>query len=151
MLTYIVILCYTDFDLQHGRKLHVGDDGVEDWKKKNLAEVFGGMVALLGMFLPYVEGISFFQSLSGPFAVCLTLLIAFAAVLYALGLAWFPHGLSLAILAVCLLFPGYACRAYGFGAVLTRLRAGAWVLLAGLLLMAVSPFCRVACRKKSKT
>lgn len=121
---------------------------MEDWKKKNLVEVFGGMVALLGMFLPYVEGISFFQSLSGPeygfFAPYLTLMIAFAAVLYALGLAWFPHGLSLALLAVCLSFPGYACRVYGSGAVLPRLRAGAWVLLAGLLLMALSPFFRMA-------
>lgn len=112
-------------------------------KKKNLAEVFGGMAALLGMFLPYVEGISFFQSLSGPFAVCLTLMIAFATSLYAMGLAWLPHGLSLAILAVCLIFPGYACRVYGFGAVLPRLRAGAWVLLAGASLMALSPFFKI--------
>lgn len=116
---------------------------MESWKKKNLVEVFGGMVALMGMFLPYVEGISFFQSLSGPFAVCLTLMIALAAVLYALGFAWFPHGLSLAILAVCLIFPGHACRVYGFGAVLPRLRAGAWVLLAGASLMALSPFFKI--------
>lgn len=118
-------------------------------KKKNLAEVFGGMAALLGMFLPYVEGISFFQSLSGPFAVCLTLMIALAAVLYALGLGRLPHGLSLAVLTVCLLFPGYACRVYGLGAVLPRLRAGAWVLLAGASLMAVSPFFRMARGKTS--
>lgn len=126
---------------------------MEKGKKKNLVAVFGGMGALLGMFLPYVEGISFFQSLSGPeygfFAPYLTLMIAFATVLYALGLTWIPHGVSIAVLALCLSFPGYACWARGFGAVLLRLRAGAWVLLAGVLLMAVSPFFGIACRKTS--
>lgn len=123
-------------------------------KKKNLVAVFGGMAALMGMFLPYVEGISFFQSLSGPrygfFAPYLTLLIACATVLYALGLGWLPQGISVAVLVICLSFPGYACWASGPVVVLPRLRAGAWVLLAGASLMALSPFFRIACGKTSK-
>lgn len=129
---------------------------METWKEKKLAEVFGGMAALLGMFLPYVGNISFFQSLSGPkygfFAPWLTLMIAFTTVLYALGLDLIPHALSIDLFLICLAFPGYACWAGGVGAVLPRLRVGAWVLLAGTLLMAVSPFFRIVdrCRKTSK-
>lgn len=118
-------------------------------KKKNLIAVFGGMTALLGMFLPYVEGISFFRSLSGPehefFAECLTLMIAFSAILYALGLKWLPQGISIAVLVFCLIFPGYACWTYGSSMVLPQLRVGAWVLLAGV---AVFPFFRMSSRRQ---
>lgn len=119
-------------------------------KEKNLAAVLGGMAALLGMFLPYVEGVSFFQSLSGPeygfFAAGLTLMIASATALYALGLVWLPQGISIAVLVLCLLFPGYACWTYGFGIVLSKLRAGAWVLFTGLLIMTLSPFSQMVMR-----
>lgn len=127
---------------------------MEKWKEKNLAAVFGGMTALLGMFLPYVADISFFQSLSGPkygfFAPWLTLMIAFTTILYALGLDLIPLALSIDLFLICLAFPGYACWAGGVGAVLTQLRFGAWVLLGGSLLMAVSPFFKMAaCGRKT--
>lgn len=128
---------------------------MENWKKENLVEVFGGMIALLGMFLPYVGRISFFQSLSGPrygfFAPYLTLMIAFATILYAMGLAWIPRGISIVVLALCLMFPGYACWARGFGVVLPLLRVGAWVLLAGVLLMAVFPFFKIVVHGRKRS
>lgn len=110
-------------------------------KRKNLIAVLGGMAALLGLFLPYVEEVSFFQSLhAAPWlAPALTLAIALATVLYALGLNWIPQVLSLALLLVCGAFPVYACWAQGVAATLVQLRPGAWVLLLGLLLMALSP------------
>lgn len=116
---------------------------MESLRKKNLVGVVGGMIALLGMFLPYVEGASFFQSLSGPeygfFAPGLTLMIALATALYALRCGWFPWGISVAVFVICGAFPGYACLRMGIGAVLPLLRAGAWALLGGLLAMTLHP------------
>lgn len=110
-------------------------------EKKNLIAVLGGMAALLGLFLPYAGEVSFFQSLhAAPWlAPALTLAIALATVLYALGLDLVAQVLSLALLLVCGAFPVYACRAQGVAATLVQLRPGAWVLLLGLLLMVLSP------------
>lgn len=116
---------------------------MESLRKKNLVGVVGGMIALLGMFLPYVEGASFFQSLSGPeygfFAPWLTLMIALATALYALGRNWIPWGISTVVFVICGIFLGYACWKMGGGAVLPQLRAGAWALLGGLLAMTLHP------------
>lgn len=110
-------------------------------KKESLIEVLGGMIALLGMFLPYTPGLSFFQSLhSAPWlAPALTLAIAFTTILYALGYKQIPYAMSLLLLLICTVFPGHACRAAGLKAVLSQLRLGAWLLFAGLWLMALSP------------
>lgn len=117
---------------------------VKELKKKNLVGVLGGWLALVGMFLPYVNDISFFQSLTGPeygfFAPCLTLCIASATILYALGLEILPHILSLVLLVICALFPGYSCFVNGVSLVLPRLQIGAGVLLGGLLMMGLHPF-----------
>lgn len=116
---------------------------MEKLKKRNLLGVGGGMTALVGMFLPYVEGASFFQSLSGPeygfLAPWLTLLVALAMVLYALGFDWLPRGVSIAVFLLCALLPGYACWNLGVGVVLPQLRVGAWTSLAGLLVMTLCP------------
>lgn len=110
-------------------------------KKESLIEVLGGMIALLGMFLPYTPWLSFFQSLHGApwLAPALTLAIAFTTVLYALGHKRIPYAMSLLLLLICTVFPGHACRAAGLKAVLSQLRLGAWLLFAGLWLMALSP------------
>lgn len=113
------------------------------WKKKNLVGALGGMIALLGLFLPYVRDVSFFQSFSAPkygaFGPGLTLGIALAAVLYALGLELVPCAISWVVLWICVAFPGSACWVGGVGAVLAQLRVGAWVLLVGALLMVFGP------------
>lgn len=112
-------------------------------KEKNPVEVLSGMAALCGLFLPYTRELSFFQSLSGAaygcFAPVLTLSIALATVLYALGLTQVPCVMSLTLLVICTAFPCYACWTAGAWAVLSLLQPGAWVLFTGLLLMALSP------------
>lgn len=112
-------------------------------KRKAFTEVLGGMTALCGLFLPYARDLSFFQSLNGLahgyFAPALTLAIAFTSLLYTLGLEQVPCAMSLVLLFVCGSFPCYACWKNGFGAVLAQLQLGAWVLVAGLSLMALPP------------
>ena len=108
-------------------------------KEKNLIEVLGGMLALVGMFLPYTQRFIFFQVLR-VLAPGVTLLLAFTAILYALGFLSLPCVISLVFLFFYVFFPGYACWSYGFWATLVQLRLGAWLLLAGLLLMALFPF-----------
>lgn len=116
---------------------------MKEWKKENLVGALGGMMALLGLFLPYVRDISFFQSFSSPrygaFAPGLVLGIALAAVLYALGLDLAPCAISWVVLGICVVFPGSACWVGGVGAVFSQLRVGAWVLLGGALLMVFGP------------
>lgn len=112
-------------------------------RKKNLIGVLGGMLSLAGLFLPYVRGLSFFLSVSGAsygyFAPALALTIAFATVLYALGLKQLPFAISQILLIICTAFPGYACWRDGFGIVLAQLRIGAWLLFTGLSIMVVYP------------
>ncbi len=118
---------------------------MKNWKDKNLVEVLGGMAALVGLFLPYAStrDISFFQSLYSPeyglFAPCLMLGIVLTTVLYALEVPAIPEGFSLALFLICLAFPGHACVTMGFTLILPQLRAGAWSLLGGLLVMSVYP------------
>lgn len=113
-------------------------------KKKNVAGAVCGLIALLGMFLPYVRGQSFFQTLSssgyGFLAPYLTLCIALAMVLFALGFWLTPFVIGLVSLMICGAFPICACFTLGAIPVLSQFQAGFWVLLGGLLLMAASQF-----------
>lgn len=121
---------------------------MENKKKKNWVEVVAGMAALLGMFLPYVDEISFFQSTSGPdfgiFAPTMTVMIALATVLYALGQNVIPFVISLLLLTQYIKYPIYVCWTYGLVISLLWLRIGAWFLLLGLSVMAIYPLFRWA-------
>lgn len=58
-------------------------------KRSNYIGIAGSAAALLGIFLPYLPGVSFFRSLEGlpaqVFAPLLAFFLVLAAVLYALG------------------------------------------------------------------
>ena len=76
-------------------------------KHSNYIGIAGSMAALLGLFLPYLPGVSFFRSLEGlpaqALAPILTFFLALAAVLYALG-----REVLLRVIILCLFFCGAA-------------------------------------------
>ena len=100
-----------------------------------------GLLALLGLFLPYTQACSFYHSISGPewgpAAPAAVLLIALASVLYALGLSAAPQLLGLTLLLLYLFFLGSAMWLAGPWTVLVQLRAGAWLTLLGLGVLAL--------------
>lgn len=105
-------------------------------KRSNYIGIAGSMVALLGLFLPYLPGVSFFCSLEGLPAQALAPILAFflalAAVLYALGREVLPRLIILCLFFAVLVFPAYAVINCGLFPVLHLLRSGAWLLHLGL-------------------
>lgn len=112
-------------------------------KKKNLVGVVGGLLTVLGFFLPFTEEVSFFRSFSAPyygfFGPALVLTAALTAVLYALGLKTLPFVLGTALLLLCAAFPVYAMWRHGLLPVLKQLRFGAALLFLGLALLPLRP------------
>lgn len=112
-------------------------------REKNLPEIWGGMLALWGLFLPYVPRISLIQFFNRVgytwLPPMLVLGIALSCVLYAFGWKELPILISMILVFIS---GGYLCNtslAYGFWWTLTHLRLGAWLFFAGLGFMAWYP------------
>lgn len=112
-------------------------------REKNLIEILGGMLALWGLFLPYVPHISliaFFSRVGYAWLPpMLALGIALSCVLYAFGWKELPLFTSMTVVFIS---GGYLCNtslAYGFWWTVTHLRLGAWLFFIGLVLMAWYP------------
>ena len=113
-------------------------------KRSNYIGIAGSAAALLGIFLPYLPGVSFFRSLEGLLAQVFAPLLAFflvlAAVLYALGREVLPRVIILCLFFMVLVFPAYAAMKCGLLSVLHLLRIGAWLLHLGLAALVAEIF-----------
>lgn len=127
-------------------------------RQKNLPGVAGGIIALIGLFLPLSAKASFFQSLYRPeysnFSIIWVLAIAVAAILYALEWDIVPRAISMALTILYSFMLGNLVVTYGLWLALSQIRIGGWMLLTGLLMMALTrPFqhCAAAWKKYQQT
>lgn len=123
-------------------------------KRSNYIGIGGSAAALLGIFLPYLPGVSFFRSLEGlpaqVFAPLLAFFLVLAAVLYALGREVLPRVIILCLFFMVLVFPVYAAMKCGLLSVLYLLRIGAWLLHLGLAVLVAEIFLPIDWLAKSR-